>query len=86
MRRPERLDLRGLLEAVEGAPPVEVVDVVAATLAAGVDASYSTTRMAPEDRARLNGYVTAIMAKTGFNRARFIAEVRRATTGRQVAA
>ena len=39
-----------------------------------------------EDRARLNGYVTAIMAKTGFNRARFMAEVRRATSGRQAAA
>jgi CheY-like chemotaxis protein len=40
----------------------------------------------PEDRARLNGYVTAIMEKANFDRDRFIAEVRRAMAGRPVAA
>jgi hypothetical protein len=36
-----------------------------------------------EDRARLNGYVTAIMEKAEFDRDRFTAEVRRAMSGRQ---
>jgi PAS domain S-box-containing protein len=35
-----------------------------------------------EDRAKLNGYVTAIMEKADFDRERFIAEVRRAMAGR----
>ena len=39
-----------------------------------------------EDRAQLNGYVTAIMEKTGFSRERFTAEVRRALSGRRVVA
>jgi hypothetical protein len=34
-----RLDLRGLLAAVEAAPPIEVVDVVAAELAEMLDAT-----------------------------------------------
>jgi PAS domain S-box-containing protein len=33
----------------------------------------------PEDRFRLNGYVTTIMDKANFNRDRFIGEIRRAT-------
>jgi CheY-like chemotaxis protein len=36
-----------------------------------------------DDRARLNGYVTAIMEKAEFDRDRFMAEVRRATAKRQ---
>ena len=36
----------------------------------------------PEDRNRLNGYVTTIMGKANFDRERFIAEVRRAMAGR----
>ena len=35
-----------------------------------------------EDRAKLNGYVTTIMEKGEFDRARFTAEVRRAMSGR----
>jgi CheY-like chemotaxis protein len=42
--------------------------------------------IAPRDRARLNGYVKAIMEKTAFDGARFAAEVRRAMAGRQVVA
>ncbi len=38
----------------------------------------------PEDRAKLNGYVATIMEKAEFNRDRFIAEVRRAMSGRQL--
>jgi CheY-like chemotaxis protein len=36
-----------------------------------------------EDRAKLNGYVTAIMEKAEFDREHFTAEVRRAMSGRQ---
>jgi CheY-like chemotaxis protein len=39
-----------------------------------------------EDRAKLNGSVTTIMEKTAFSRDRFIAEVRRAMSGRKVVA
>jgi PAS domain S-box-containing protein len=37
-----------------------------------------------EDRARLNGYVMAIMEKADFDRDRFVGEVRRAMAGRHV--
>jgi CheY-like chemotaxis protein len=37
------------------------------------------------DRAKLNGYVMSIMEKADFDGDRFIAEVRRAMSGRQVA-
>jgi CheY-like chemotaxis protein len=40
----------------------------------------------PRDRARLNGYVEAIIEKTAFDGDRFAAEVRRAMSGRQVVA
>ena len=40
----------------------------------------------PEDRAQLNGYVLSIMEKANFDRDRFIAEVRRAMSGRRVTA
>jgi CheY-like chemotaxis protein len=39
-----------------------------------------------EDRVSLNGHVAAIMEKTEFSRERFIAEVRRAMSGRRVVA
>jgi CheY-like chemotaxis protein len=43
-------------------------------------------QITPTDRAKLNGYVTTIMEKAEFDRDRFIAEVRRATAGRQLVA
>ncbi|MDP2390907.1 MAG: response regulator, partial [Acidobacteriota bacterium] len=36
-----------------------------------------------DDRAALNGFVAAIMEKTEFSRDRFVAEVRRAMSGRR---
>jgi CheY-like chemotaxis protein len=39
-----------------------------------------------EDVARLNGFVTTIMEKGTFDRARFTSEVRRAMAGRQAVA
>jgi CheY-like chemotaxis protein len=38
----------------------------------------------PEDRAKLNDYVTTIMEKAEFSRDRFTAEVRRAMSGRRL--
>ena len=43
-------------------------------------------RITAGDRVKLNGYVTTIMEKANFDRERFIAEVRRAMSGRQVVA
>jgi PAS domain S-box-containing protein len=43
-------------------------------------------RITPEDRAKLNGYVAAIMEKAEFDRDRFAAEVRRAMAGRRLLA
>ena len=40
-------------------------------------------RISADDRARLNGFVTTIMEKGQFDRTRFIAEVRRAMSGRR---
>jgi CheY-like chemotaxis protein len=40
----------------------------------------------PSDRAKLNGYVMTIMEKANFDRDRFVTEVRRAMSGRQVIA
>jgi CheY-like chemotaxis protein len=39
-----------------------------------------------QDRSKLNGYVLAIMDKAGFDRDRFIGEVRRATSGHRISA
>jgi CheY-like chemotaxis protein len=39
-----------------------------------------------EDRAKLTGSVTTIMEKDDFDRARFVAEVRRAMSGRRLVA
>jgi hypothetical protein len=39
-------------------------------------------RITPEDRSKLNGYVATIMEKADFDRDRFMAEVRRAMSGR----
>jgi CheY-like chemotaxis protein len=43
-------------------------------------------RITDDDRARLNGYVTTILEKSGLNGMRFTSEVRRAMAGRRVGA
>jgi PAS domain S-box-containing protein len=43
-------------------------------------------RITAEDRGKLNGYVATIMEKADFNRDRFMAEVRRAMSGRHAVA
>jgi PAS domain S-box-containing protein len=46
----------------------------------------TATQITPDDRARLNGYVSAVMEKGHFDRERFMGEVRRAMYGRRFAA
>ncbi|MEP7310680.1 MAG: response regulator [Acidobacteriota bacterium] len=46
----------------------------------------TATQITAEDRARLNGYVSAIMEKVSFDPHGSIAEVRRAMSGRSLAA
>ena len=43
-------------------------------------------QITPADRTRLNGYVTALMGKTDFDRDRFAAQIRRAMAGRAAVA
>ncbi|MDQ6718462.1 MAG: PAS domain S-box protein, partial [Gemmatimonadota bacterium] len=70
-------------------PEVNGFDVVDA-----LQADYETSsipivvvtakKLTPQDRSRLNGYVTVVMEKGAMNRERFTAEVRRAMSGRKV--
>ncbi|MEO8451767.1 MAG: response regulator, partial [Gemmatimonadota bacterium] len=69
-------------------PNVNGFDVVAALQeqpeTAGIPILVVTAKhITGEDRARLNGYVAAIMEKADFDRERFKSEVRRAMSGRQ---
>ena len=72
-------------------PEVSGFDVVAA-LNENVETAnipilvVTAKHITPEDRAQLNGYVLSIMEKANFDRDRFIAEVRRAMSGRRVTA
>ena len=82
---PDLIILDLMMPHVNGFEVVEALHEDART--AGIPIVIVTAKeITAEDRARLNGYVSAIMEKTGFNRARFMAEVRRATSGRRVAA
>jgi CheY-like chemotaxis protein len=58
-----------VVEALQGQPDTARIPVLVVT------AKIITA----EDRARLSGYVTAVMEKAAFDPARFAAEVRRAT-------
>jgi CheY-like chemotaxis protein len=71
------LDMRGLsgfdvVDALSGAPDTARIPVLAVTSAA----------VSPEQRARLNGSVLAIMDRGQFSDQRLLAEVRRAMSGR----
>jgi CheY-like chemotaxis protein len=71
-------------------PDVNGFDVVAALDEqpdrARIPILVVTEQITAEDRAKLNGSVTTIMEKGEFDRDRFVAEVRRATSGRQLVA
>ncbi len=62
-----------VVEALRAYPPTASLPILVVT---AMDVS-------PPDRARLNGYVTAIVAKTELGLQQFNAEVRRAMAGRQ---
>jgi CheY-like chemotaxis protein len=72
-------------------PEVSGFDVVAALHRDPATASIpivvvTAMEIAAEDRARLNGYVTAIVEKATFDPGQFAAEVRRAMSGRALVA
>jgi signal transduction histidine kinase/CheY-like chemotaxis protein len=78
-----RRELPGLIVLDLMMPEVNGFDVVQALRERAETARIpvvvvTAKRVTPEDRARLNGYVAAIMEKGNFDRAGFTAEVRRA--------
>ena len=77
------LDL--MMPEVSGFDVVQALSEQEAT--AGIPVLIVTAmQITADDRAKLNGHVTTIMEKTEFSRERFIAEVRRAMSGRRVMA
>jgi PAS domain S-box-containing protein len=65
-----------VVEALRGRPDTARIPIVVVT----------AVQITPEDRSRLSGSVSAIMEKNGFDADGFIAEVRRAMSGRLSAA
>ena len=65
-----------VVEALRKQPDTAAIPVLVVT----------AKRIMPEDRAKLNGYVSAIIEKAEFDRDRFMNEVRRAMAGRVVRA
>jgi PAS domain S-box-containing protein len=61
-----------VVEALRGYPETAHIPIMVVT----------AKRITPEDRHKLNGYVATIMEKAEFDRDRFMAEVRRAMSGR----
>jgi len=71
-------DINGfdVVEALKGCPDTARIPILVIT----------ARNITVDDRARLNGYVTAIMEKAAFDRDRFTAEIRRAMSGRSLVA
>jgi CheY-like chemotaxis protein len=61
-----------VVEALRGYPDTAHIPIMVVT----------AKRITAEDRTKLNGYVATIMEKADFDRDRFMAEVRRAMSGR----
>jgi CheY-like chemotaxis protein len=79
---PDLIVLDLMMPTVNGFDVVEKLNQQNET--AGIPVIIVTAkRIAPADRARLNGFVTTIMEKGQFDRARFTAEIRRAMSGRR---
>jgi PAS domain S-box-containing protein len=82
---PDVIVLDLMMPEVSGFDVVQALSEQAAT--AGIPVLIVTAKqITADDRAKLNGHVTTIMEKTEFSRERFIAEVRRAMSGRRVMA
>ncbi|HEV3214586.1 MAG TPA: PAS domain S-box protein [Vicinamibacterales bacterium] len=65
-----------VVEALKGQPDTARIPILVVT----------AKQITADDRAKLNGYVSTIMEKPGFDNDRFTAEVRRATSRRRLAA
>ena len=65
-----------VVQALSGAPDTARIPIMIVT----------AKTITPEDRAKLNGFVTTIVEKDEFSRDRFAAEVRRAMSGRKAVA
>jgi CheY-like chemotaxis protein len=65
-----------VVEALQSQPDTARIPILVVT----------AKQITPEDRDKLNGFVSAIMEKGEFDRGRFTAEVRRAMSGRRVPA
>jgi PAS domain S-box-containing protein len=82
---PDVIVLDLMMPDVSGFDVVQSLSEQEAT--AGIPVLIVTAKqITADDRAKLNGHVTTIMEKTEFSRERFIAEVRRAMSGRGVTA
>jgi CheY-like chemotaxis protein len=82
---PDVIVLDLMMPEVSGFDVVQALSEQEAT--AGIPVLIVTAmQITADDRAKLNGHVTTIMEKTEFSRERFIAEVRRAMSGRRVMA
>jgi signal transduction histidine kinase/DNA-binding response OmpR family regulator len=78
---PDLIELDLMMPDVNGFDVAEALDIEPATAAIPI-LVVSAKQITAEDRAKLNGYVTGIVGKAGFDGARFTAAVRRALTGR----
>jgi PAS domain S-box-containing protein len=83
--RPDLIVLDLMMPEVNGFDVVEAMQLQPGT--ANIPILVVTAKqLTAEDRRRLNGSVTAIMEKAEFDRDHFVAEIRRAMSGRQMVA
>jgi PAS domain S-box-containing protein len=82
---PDLVVLDLMMPEVNGFDVVEALHQQAATSHIPI-VVVTANAITAEDRAKLNGFVSTIMEKADFDRNRFVLEVRRATSRRQVAA
>jgi PAS domain S-box-containing protein len=82
---PDVIILDLMMPVVSGFDVVEALGADPATAGIGI-LVVTAMSIDAEERARLNGYVTTIMQKDGFDGERFAAEVRRAVSRREVSA
>ncbi|MDQ6633336.1 MAG: response regulator, partial [Gemmatimonadota bacterium] len=82
---PDLILLDLMMPEVNGFDVVEALNADPATARIPV-VIVTAKKITADDRTRLNGYVTTIVEKAGFDSGRFTAEVRRAMAGRPAAA
>jgi PAS domain S-box-containing protein len=82
---PDLIVLDLMMPDVSGFDVAEALDLEPATASIPI-LVVSAKRITAEDRAKLNGYVTGIVGKAGFDGERFTAAVRRALSGRAAVA